>query len=75
MIKGNVHLVVHPKYGGHYILGSYAGRDIKEGEQWISIAYPQYFNAEGEKYYEFEDDPDTRYLCRLSDVEYMEIVK
>lgn len=72
--KGDVNLVIHPKHGEHYILGWYAGRDIKEGEQWIAIAKPQYFNPSGEKYYEF-DDKNALYLCRVSDVEYMEVVK
>lgn len=68
-------VVIHPKYADHYILGSYAGRDIKDGEQWIAIQYPQYFDKDGEKYYGFEDDPEAKYVCRLSDIEYMEIVK
>ena len=73
--KQGANLVVHLKHGKHYIMGSYVGRDIKDGEQWIAIQCPQYFCPDGKKYYESTDDPDAKYVCRISDIEYLEVVK
>lgn len=48
------------------VYGHYAGRDIREKDEWLCITEPLIHDEDGN---ERQNPPDVSYLCRVSDIE------